>query len=224
MHLVESLHIPHTEVSLILVNRRPAENSARLQNGDRVDVFPFDYHLDQNGSPNFLLEVAQPFDTLQAENEISFILDNHLGKLAVFLRMLGFDTWYRNDYQDQELAEQADSTWRYLLTRDRGLLMRKQVRRGYCIRSLSPKQQLREVILRFNLLDQICPFKRCLRCNERLEKVNKEEIYERLLPLTRLYYDQFFLCRHCGQVYWKGSHFDPIETFIEKLRRETKTG
>ncbi len=224
MHLVESLHIPHTEVFLILINGKLAEHFARLSDGDRVDVFPYNYHPLSENNFAFQPETLHLFKPAQQSDEINFILDNHLGKLAVFLRMLGFDTWYRNDYQDPELADQAAQTERYLLTRDRGLLMRKQVIKGYLVRSLNPKHQLRDVLLRFNLLDQVAPFKRCLRCNALLEKVTKAEVADRLLPLTRKYYDEFYLCRNCGQIYWKGSHFDPIEAFIDQLRRESKTG
>lgn len=224
MHLVESLHVPHTEVFLILVNGKLAEYDARLHSGDRVDVFPYNFNPFAEGNIDLQPETIHLFEIAQPGDEISFILDNHLGKLAVFLRMLGFDTWYRNDYQDPELADLAAQTMRYLLTRDRGLLMRKQVKKGYLIRSLNPKQQLKEVLLRFKLLDQVAPFKRCLRCNALMEKVAKTEVADRLLPLTRKYYDEFYLCRNCGQIYWKGSHFDPIEAFIDQLRWEQKTG
>ena len=71
--------------------------------------------------------------------------------MAYYLRMLGFDTLYRNDYQDDELAQTAEQEGRILLTRDRRLLMRNQVQRGYWVRSLSPRQQILEVVQRYNL-------------------------------------------------------------------------
>ena len=172
-----------------------------LQDGDRVEVHP--------------LEVET-----QTVGEVPvFLLDNHLGKLASHLRMLGFDALYRNDFQDEELADIAESTGRVLLTRDRGLLMRKQVSAGYCLRSLDPQQQLRAVIQRYDLVDKIRPLQRCMRCNGELEDVAKAEILDRLLPLTRQYYEDFRRCTICGQVYWKGSHYQKMMQYIAGLRQ-----
>ncbi len=105
---------------------------------------------------------------------IAFVLDVHLGKLASSLRMLGFDTWYRNDYDDEELAIISATKNRILLTRDTGLLMRSLVTHGYYVRSTNPEEQLGEVLKRFNLCDLIQPFQRCIRCNGNLEAVDKE--------------------------------------------------
>lgn len=200
-HLVESLRIPHTEIGMVLVNEQPAPLSQRLVEGDKVQVYP--------------LEVQNQI----ADEAPRFLLDNHLGKLASHLRMLGFDALYLNDYQDEELAELADVTGRVLLTRDRGLLMRKQVTTGYCLRSLDPIQQLQAVVQRYHLVDQIRPFQRCMRCNGELEDVAKAELLDQLLPLTRLYYEDFRRCTLCGQVYWKGSHYQKMMYFIDSLRR-----
>ncbi len=219
-HLVESLRIPHTEIGVILVNQALVDSSFRLQDGDLVEIFPpgRDAMLAQF---NLMPDDNNPTKQMgSSARQSGFLLDNHLGKLAIYLRLLGFDTWYRNDYQDQELASLAEKTGRILLTRDRGLLMRKQVAKGYCIHSLSPKEQLGEVLLRYDLLDQITPFKRCLRCNYPLEPVAKSEIVDRLLPLTREYYQEFHICRRCNQIYWKGSHYDHMLQFIEQLRSQ----
>lgn len=217
-HLVESLRIPHTELGLILVNEHVSDETALLEAGDQVDIYPPRVHKPDIICDANLISIDQS-KLDQIPPEILFLLDNHLGKLAVYLRMLGFDTWYRNDYQDQELAEIAEKTNRVLLTRDRGLLMRKSVKAGYCVRSLMPKQQLSEVLIRFDLFDKMHPFKRCLRCNSLLEKVDKDLIADRLLPLTRKYYNEFFICPNCNQIYWQGSHFDRMVGWIETLRQ-----
>ena len=149
--------------------------------------------------------------------EPRFLLDNHLGRLAAHLRMLGFDSLYHNDYQDQELAEILEREERILLTRDRRLLMRKAVVHGYCPRSLDSLEQLTEVIRRFDLLKRIKPFHRCLRCNHPLETVPKEEVLDRLEPLTQLYFDEFCICPNCKQIYWKGSHYETMQELVEKL-------
>ena len=156
-----------------------------------------------------------------SEEEARFILDNHLGKLAASLRMLGFDTLYRNDYQDDELAATAAAEQRILLTRDRRLLMRKVIPRGYCVRPDDPQQQIRAVLHRYNLYRQVRPFQRCLRCNHPLQPVAKAEVFERLEPLTKLYFDEFSICPSCNQVYWEGSHYDTHAALIADLVKDS---
>jgi len=185
-HLIESIGVPHTEIGRVLVNGKPVESNSRLHDGDQVTVYPADTPM---------------------SDEPCFILDNHLGQLATYLRMLGFDSLYRNDYQDDELSRVASEEERVLLTRDRRLLMRKAIRRGYCIHQTDPRQQAVEVLRRFKLFGQVKPFQRCLRCNSPLQLVAKQDIIERLEPLTKLYYDDFRICPSCHQVYWKGSHY-----------------
>jgi uncharacterized protein with PIN domain len=133
--------------------------------------------------------------------------------------MLGFDSLYHNEYGDEELAEILRKDERILLTRDRRLLMRKDVKYGYCPRSLESIEQLTEVIERFNLLKRIAPFHRCLRCNHPLETVPKELVLDRLEPLTKLYFDDFQICPDCGQIYWKGSHYDRMEGLIQRIMK-----
>jgi uncharacterized protein len=198
-HVYESLGLPHTEVREVLVNGQVESDSWILQEGDRVEVLPF------------------PPLAPHPEPDPRFILDNHLGKLAVFLRMLSFDTDYRSDIQDEELAFRASSERRILLTRDRGLLMRNAVTRRYCLRSLDQKVQLREVLDRYNLYPLAKPFTRCLRCNALLQLVDKEQVDEKLEPLTRRYYQEFHQCTQCGKVYWKGSHYERMKGFIETM-------
>jgi uncharacterized protein len=211
---IESLGVPHTEVGAILVNGRPVTFLYLVQDGDRVAIYP-DFHvLPADG-------IALVRDPYQGERR--FILDVHLGKLVNYLRMLGFDTLYRNDYADEELARIAGEAERILLTRDLGLLKRREVIYGYYVRSLDPSQQVAEVLHRFHLLDAIEPFHRCLACNGLLAAVDKGEILDRLLPKTRRYYDEFYRCRVCKQIYWKGSHFERMQRFIEDLHKRTTT-
>lgn len=206
-HLIEALGIPHTEVAQILVNGEPQEFGYLVQDGDLIEVHPISTASDR-------LPIA---DHRRDEPERRFILDNHLGKLAAYLRMLGFDAWYRNDYQDDTLAELASQTNRILLTRDRRLLMRREIIYGYCVRSLMPEEQLREVIRRFDLANEIAPFHRCLRCNTPLREVSKARVLERLEPLTKRYYDEFHICPACEQIYWKGSHYDRMQRLVKRV-------
>jgi uncharacterized protein with PIN domain len=198
-HLIESTGVPHTEFGQLRVNGQLADASNQLREGDQVTVFPADSPLD--GEPRF-------------------ILDNHLGQLATYLRMLGIDCLYRNDYQDDELAMVAVEANRVLLTRDRRLLMRKTIRRGYCIHHTDPRLQAAEVLRRFNLTDQVKPFQRCLRCNSPLQVVSKQDIIERLEPLTKKYYEEFRICPSCKQVYWKGSHYEHMLQLIGELEAQ----
>jgi uncharacterized protein with PIN domain len=199
-HLAESLGVPHPEIGRVLVNGQEGSLSIITQDGNQVEVYPV-----PNGCPI----------------EPRFLLDNHLGRLAAYLRMLGFDCLYHNDYDDQELAELIQRDERILLSRDRRLLMRNVVVHGYCPRSLEPLEQLTEVIHRFDLLKRITPFHRCLRCNHPLETIAKEAVLDQLEPLTQLYFDEFQICPACQQIYWKGSHYDRMRALIERMTQIT---
>jgi hypothetical protein len=205
-HLIEALGVPHTEVGCILVNGRQVDFSYLVQDGDRVEVYPLsieDRKMAQTGEPRF-------------------VVDNHLGRLAVYLRMLGFDTLYRNDYDDDELAQIAGEGERILLTRDRRLLMRNQIQYGYWVRHKMPREQLVEILRNLSLYDQIVPFRRCMRCNGLLHPVSKEAVLNRLEPLTKKYYNQFRICSECGQVYWQGSHYERMARFIDQAMNQSR--
>jgi uncharacterized protein with PIN domain len=131
--------------------------------------------------------------------------------------MLGFDSHYQNDIDDAKLAEISGREQRILLSRDRRLLMRKSITAGYCLRSLNSLEQLNEVVQRFDLAPRVIPFHRCLRCNHELEPVRKEEVLDRLEPLTKQYFNEFHICRACGQIYWKGSHYEKLQRVVEKI-------
>jgi uncharacterized protein len=195
-HLAESLGVPHPEIGQVQVNGYEETLSTITQDGDRVDVHPI-----QNGCPI----------------EPRFLLDNHLGRLAAYLRMLGFDCLYQADYSDEDLAKTLRNEERILLSRDRRLLMRKVVVHGYCPRSLESLEQLDEVIRRFDLLKRVVPFHRCLRCNHPLEMVPKEAVLDRLEPLTKIYFEEFQICPSCQQIYWKGSHYERMQALVRQM-------
>lgn len=207
---IESLGVPHPEIDLILANEVPVAFAYAVQDGDRVAVYPMLRALD-NPAPDLLRPPLTDF---------RFVLDIHLGKLAVYLRMLGLDTLYRNDYADDELARIAGSENRILLTRDRGMLKYNAVVYGYFVRETAPPRQLREIVRRYNLRSATTPFHRCLQCNTPLEPVPKSEIMHRLLPKTKLYYDDFRLCPGCGQIYWRGSHYERMRHLVERILGE----
>ena len=208
---IESLRIPLSEVDLVLVNGRPVSMNQRLYEDDYVSVYPTFETLDISqlkGDQRSALRVTR------------FILDAHLGKLAKYLRMLGFDTLYRNDYGDEEIIEIAAKEKRIILTRDKLLLQSKQVSHGYYIRSTEKHDQLREVVQKFDLYSQFRSFSRCMTCNTELVQKTSEGIKHLIQQEILNIFDEFFLCPDCENVYWKGSHFTRMESFIRDLTRE----
>jgi uncharacterized protein len=206
--LIESLGVPHTEVDLVLANGESVDFSYRVKNGDRISVYPQFEAMDI--SPLIRLR-PQPL------RDLRFVADGHLGRLAAYLRMVGFDTVYRSDYGDEELAKISANDKRILLTRDRGLLKRNIVTRGYCVRTTNPRDQFAEVLQRFDLSGSIAPFQRCVHCNESLQPTRKELISDQLQPETKQYYKEFCTCPACHRIYWKGSHYRRMQRFIESV-------
>ncbi len=217
-HAIESLGVPHTEIAVILLDDQPVGLSDRVPDQSRIDIYPYSI-LTNNGQ---MRNPPAPVKPLAPPGEANFLLDIHLGKLAIYLRILGFDCLYQNDFRDDTLADLADRLDRILLSKDRRLLMRNQVRFGYCVRSQDPAQQTLEVVQRYNLSESIRPLQRCLDCNTPLEPVDKQAIADQLEPLTRKYYDVFHRCPNCHKIYWKGSHYDRMRKFIDRIRAQAE--
>ena len=206
--VIESFGVPHTEVDIILVNGESVDFSYIVQDGDRISVYPMFESLDV--SPLLRLRPAP----LRSP---AFVLDTNLGRLARYLRLLGFDCLYQNDYDDDTVATIADREQRTVLTRDRALLQRRIITRGYFVREVRPGLQVKEVLARFDLYRLVAPFSRCIRCNGALQAVDKQSIEARLEPKTRKYFESFMRCSDCGQIYWQGSHHARSLRLIEEL-------
>jgi hypothetical protein len=202
-HLIESLHIPHTEIGPLRANGNSIGLDYIVLDGDRIEV--------------------RPVAPVELDEEPRFVLDGHLGRLASHLRMLGLDSLYNNGYEDDVLVDISVEDERILLTRDRMLLMRKVITQGYLLRSLDSTEQLYEVVNRFGLVKWVKPFQRCMNCNHPLEPVEKEAVLEKLEPLTKKYYHEFKLCPACDQIYWKGSHYEKMSRLIEEISGETSS-
>jgi uncharacterized protein len=211
--LIESLGVPANEVDLVLVNGVSVGPSFVVADGDCVSVYPVFESLDISS-----VQKIRP-KPLRLPR---FVLDVHLGKLAAHLRMLGFDTLYRNDYDDDELLKVSHDQQRSLLTKDRLLLQEKSLTRGYHVREKDPRLQLLEVLQRFDLVKSIKPFTRCIECNSTLCPVGKEVIAYRLPTRVEELYDEFRLCQMCDRVYWKGSHWERMQAFIESVVTDAK--
>ena len=141
--VVTMLGVPPSEIDLVLVNGRSVGFDHRLGDGDRVAVYPVFEALD-----------ITPLVRLRPRplRRTAFILDVHLGRLARGLRLLGFDSCYRNDFDDPDIIQRALREHRIILTRDRGLLQARAVRHGYWVRACDPEAQIMEVLTRFDLL------------------------------------------------------------------------
>ena len=198
---IEAFGVPHTEVELIIVNGESVGFDYQLQGNDRVAVFPVFKELNVNA----LLRLRGPISS-----DPRFVLDVNLGKLVKRLRLLGFDSVYRNDYHDAEIADIAADGQRIVLTRDRRLLFAKRITYGYWVRAVHVQTQVEEVLQHFGLHQAIRPFKRCLVCNGLLAPVAKADVLDRLEPKTRLYYELFYRCVDCQRVYWEGSHIEDM--------------
>lgn len=206
--MVESFGVPHTEVDLVLANGEPVDFCYVVRGGDLISVYPMFEALDIGPVTR-----VRP----QPLRDPRFILDTHLGRLAAYLRMMGFDTLYRNDYGDEELARISRDERRILLTRDRGLLKRGAVTHGSYVRETAVRGQLVEVLRRFDLLRAARPFRLCMRCNTALEPVSPDQVLERLPPRAAKLYHEFLLCPGCQRVYWKGGHYERMQRFIESI-------
>ena len=208
--LIESLGVPHTEIDLIMANGHSVDFAYRVQDGDRISVYPVFEAVD-----------VSPIVRLRPEplRQPRFVLDAHLGRLVRYLRLAGFDALYRNDVSDDELVRISLDEKRTLLTRDVGLLKRGVLTHAYFVRDARPKEQLLEVLRRFDLFGTLAPFQRCLACNGVLQTVGKDQIAHLLPPRTRLYYHEFQMCPDCHKLYWKGSHYQRLAALLEDVRR-----
>ncbi|MFP4138071.1 MAG: Mut7-C RNAse domain-containing protein [Halomonas sp.] len=213
--VIESLGVPHTEVDVILVDGVSRGFDYRLVDGDRVEVYPWSMAAPVTAPRHLRPHPPSP---------PRFVLDVHLGRLARYLRLLGFDSHYRNDLADEALAACADREQRVLLTRDRQLLKRKRIALAHFVRADDPWQQLEEVCDVFRLTPAFVPFTRCTRCNGRLARVEKAAVAHRLEPLTRRYMATFLECEACGQLFWHGSHVSRMEAMVERLKRRGSVG
>ena len=211
--MIESLGVPHTEVDLILANGVSVDFSYLVRPGDRIAVYPVFESFDIAGLTRLRPEpLRRP----------RFVLDTHLGKLARYLRLLGFDALYSNAYSDAELAAiSAEGEKRILLTRDHGLLKRASVTHGCFVRATVPERQAVEVLRRFDLGRRAVPFSRCLQCNGKLRRAAPAEIADRVPPGVARDFHVFSACDDCGRVYWAGSHYDRLRRIVEQLLGET---
>ncbi|CAM2066503.1 MoaD/ThiS family protein [Sulfidibacter corallicola] len=207
---IEAIGPPHPEVCAIVVNGRPVDFGYQLFEGDVVEVFGCD--AIPSGFPEDALLPNHPGERPR------FVLDVHLGTLARYLRMSGFDTLYqREDLGDERIAEIAGKERRIALSRDIGLLKRGRVEYGHWLRSTDPRIQFTELVSRYPMKGYLGTQVRCSHCNGRIANVDKEQVLHRLPPSVRDHYDTVYRCESCDQLYWQGSHYVKWQGFLETL-------
>jgi len=146
-----------------------------------------------------------------------FIVTKELGKLARWLRILGFDTLYYNSDALSTLIIKALSEDRIIVTRRRkaiGSLEKKTV----IVYSDEVKKQIKEIVEKLNLaLDESKMFSRCVVCNRALDKADKEGIKENIPEHIFETHNDFMKCARCGRIYWQGSHWGNIRNTLNKI-------
>ncbi|MFE9019965.1 Mut7-C RNAse domain-containing protein [Streptomyces sp. NPDC007808] len=196
-HVVESLGVPLTEVGTLVVDGAPVPVSHVPAAGECVVVRPVERPQRVPGAP------------------LRFLLDVHLGTLARRLRLLGVDTAYEStDIGDPALASRSAAEKRVMLSRDRGLLRRRELWAGAYVYSTRPEDQLRDVLARFR--PELRPWTRCSACNGLLKEATKEEVADRLEGGTQRSYDVFAQCTECKRAYWKGAHHEQLVAIVER--------
>jgi uncharacterized protein len=144
------------------------------------------------------------------------VVDVHLGKLARYLRLLGFDTLWRNDFGDQEIISLARDQRRIILTRDRGILKDGRVTHGYWPRAKDPMTQMEEVVRSLDLGAQLDPYSRCLECNGLLRAISRTQAAGAVPLQVLLVYRDFSRCEACGRTYWSGSHRGQLDIVVAR--------
>jgi uncharacterized protein with PIN domain len=195
---IESLGVPHTEAGHLLVNGDPATLDRIVREGDDIEVFPR-----EGGWPE--------------DEPILFLADAHLGGLARFLRMLGFDTLYENALHDRDILRLAARERRTVLTRDRELLKCRDIARGCFVHERKPEAQLREVATRFGLATRMKPFTLCLHCNLPLESLDRAAALAQVPLRIAERYETFVRCPGCRRIYWEGSHWQRMREMLGAL-------
>ncbi|MFI7138188.1 Mut7-C RNAse domain-containing protein [Streptomyces massasporeus] len=203
-HVIESLGVPLTEVGALVVDGREV---------------PF-AHVPVAGEAVAVRAVARPQQVPGAP--LRFLLDVHLGTLARRLRLLGVDTAYEStDIGDPALAARSAAERRVMLSRDRGLLRRRELWAGAFVYSTRPEEQLRDVLERFR--PELLPWTRCTACNGVLREATKDEVADQLKHGTHATYDVFAQCTACGRAYWRGAHHEQLEAIVEQAVAFTRS-
>jgi uncharacterized protein len=159
--------------------------------------------------------------------EISFIVDSNAGKLARWLRMMGYDALFFRDIDDGQLVDLALAEGRVVVTRDTQIARRRVAASGKVRVILSrdddPKKQLLQVTKELDLDWRGTEFTRCMECNRRLVPRSREEVKDLVPPYVFRTQSRYMQCPTCSRVYWHGTHWQRMKESLEEIRAE-RTG
>ncbi len=205
---IEAIGVPHTEIDAILVDDRSVDFTHRLQGGERVSVYPTFERFD----------ISDVTHLRPAPLRVTrFIADAHLGTLARYLRLLGFDTVWERELTDRNIIDRSLREKRIILTRDRGILRNGRVSHGYWLRTTDSQRQLEELVRALDLSGAIRPYTRCMECNGVLRAVSRTEVAGEVPPRVLERYREFSKCNDCGRVYWAGSHRKKLDAIVARV-------
>jgi uncharacterized protein with PIN domain len=154
-------------------------------------------------------------------SEMKFIVDHNVGKLARWLRMMGYDSVFFDGEDDSSMVRQALAEGRIILTRDTEIMKRRLVTSGrlkaVLIESEEPEQQIRQLMDTLDLKHQLRPFTICLECNQPLVGRSPKEVEKRVPPYVYRTQSQYMECPACHRIYWRGTHWEAMTRKLDKL-------
>ena len=207
--IIEGLGVPHTEIGRIVLDGQEQSFAKIAEDNEQYQIYP---QTPENPPTVATTLRPEPLATC------SFLVDINVARLAALLRMAGFDAEDVGPASaDIATVERAVNYERILLTRNRELLKQRRLVFGHLVRNQNPEQQLKEIINLYGLHDHLRPFSRCIACNGLLAYVAKATVLDRLLPLTKKYYNRFNQCSSCGKIYWHGSHHDKMTAQLDRI-------
>lgn len=158
--------------------------------------------------------------------EIKFIVDHNVGKLAKWLRIMGYDALLFTEEDDGKMVKVALAQNRVILTKDTQIMRRRLVTSGrlkaILIEDSDPKAQLRQIVHALNLDCQFRPFSLCLECNQKLVERGKDGVRDLVPPYVLKSRSQFMECPSCHRIYWQGTHWEAMSRELERLMAESQ--
>jgi uncharacterized protein with PIN domain len=159
----------------------------------------------------------------KAISELRFIVDHNVGKLAKWLRMMGYDSLFFDGSDDSHMVALALAEGRVILTRDSEIMKRRLITSGrlkaVLIDSEEPERQMQQLMDTLELKRQFRPFTLCLECNQPLVERSPEEVKDRVPPYVYKTQSQYMECPACQRIYWRGTHWEAMTRKLEKLAK-----
>jgi uncharacterized protein with PIN domain len=153
--------------------------------------------------------------------DIGFIVDINAGKLAKWLRIMGYDALLFRDKDDSDMVRIALQQNRIILTKDTEILKRRLITQGklkaILVEDEDSELQLQQVARELGLDYRFNPFSICLECNKTLRETNKEAVEGRVPPYVYKTYEHYMECPLCRRVYWRGSHWEVMSRKLDEF-------